>query len=136
MTDLYQELLLDAARHPQHFGQLADATWTVSERNASCGDQINISCQADSSGRRVQQLKWQGQGCILSQAAAEVLVGQLLHTRPEIASWSTLTLADIQGWLNLPDVSPGRLKCLGIALAAAKQIAQLQASANQESHDH
>ncbi len=132
MTDMYHELLIEAARHPAHFGHLAQPDISVAERNASCGDDVSLELHVDEKNQ-VTDLRWHGQGCVISQAAMSILSEHLLGEYADITTWQSITLEQVIGWMGLTELSPGRLKCAGMGLAAAKRAAELF---NQEPRDN
>ncbi|MRH28255.1 SUF system NifU family Fe-S cluster assembly protein [Microbacterium sp. SYP-A9085] len=70
---LYQDLILDHAKHPHGYG-LADAegrTADVHQRNPVCGDEITLRLRLD--GDTVRDVTWEGAGCSISQASASML---------------------------------------------------------------
>jgi NifU-like protein involved in Fe-S cluster formation len=127
MNDLYHELILEEAKHPVGFGVMVDPDISIHERNASCGDEITVYLKkTDSSSQppTLAKITWQGQGCIISQAAMSV-VAQLVEGLP-FETISELTIEHLQKELGLENLSPGRLKCISLGLKAVqKGIQQL-----------
>lgn len=82
MAQLYQELILDHARTPEG-RTLAEAAlpadgvaWAESHQvNPTCGDEITLRIELEPGTDRVAQVRWDGQGCSISQASASVLTG-------------------------------------------------------------
>lgn len=76
---LYRELILDHSKHPQHFGltdqgdaPTASGTFGTSyQKNPVCGDEITLRALVD--GERVEDVRWEGRGCSISQASASML---------------------------------------------------------------
>ena len=68
---LYQEVLLDHYRKPRNKGPLAGATADAEGRNPLCGDEVNVAVRMD--GDTVAEVRFTGQGCSISQAAASVM---------------------------------------------------------------
>lgn len=69
MTD-YTEIILDHYRHPRNRGELANCLTGIAT-NSSCGDSLTVYLRLKSG--KVADLKWQGTGCAISQAAASIL---------------------------------------------------------------
>ncbi|MFT4230678.1 MAG: SUF system NifU family Fe-S cluster assembly protein [Microbacterium sp.] len=69
---LYQELILDHAKHPHGKGLDERAAATSHQRNPICGDEIALGVRVD--GDRLVAVTWDGAGCSISQAAASMLV--------------------------------------------------------------
>lgn len=78
LKELYQEIILDHARHPRHSGPLADATSSAEGHNPLCGDRIKVYLKRDAD--RIQNLTFEGKGCAISQASAS-LMAELLQGR-------------------------------------------------------
>lgn len=68
---LYQEVLLDHYRKPRNKGPLEGATADAQGRNPLCGDEVNVAVRMN--GDVVEAVKFTGQGCSISQAAASVM---------------------------------------------------------------
>ena len=76
LEELYQEVILDHSRRPRNFGELPDATVHVHGDNPSCGDEIHLAVKFGSDGR-VDDIKFSGHGCAISQAAASMMTSKL-----------------------------------------------------------
>ena len=69
---VYREHILDHYAHPRHAGRLDDPDIVADADDPSCGDQVHIELALDPQGR-VEQVAFEGQGCIISMAAASIL---------------------------------------------------------------
>ncbi len=76
LDSLYQEVILDHYKRPQHKGLAATYDAQVHHVNPSCGDEItlNVSLDAD----KVAAITWDGVGCSISQASVSILSDILL----------------------------------------------------------
>ncbi len=76
LDSLYQEVILDHYKRPQHKGLAASYDAQVHHVNPSCGDEItlNVSLDAD----KVAAITWDGVGCSISQASVSILSDLLL----------------------------------------------------------
>jgi nitrogen fixation NifU-like protein len=72
LRELYQEVILDHARHPRHFGALPDATHTGEGYNPLCGDRVKIYLSVDGEGR-IANIMFEGKGCAISQSSASLM---------------------------------------------------------------
>jgi nitrogen fixation NifU-like protein len=70
-SSLYQELIARHARRPRNRGALEDATAVVSVRNPSCGDEITLRMRVE--GGRIEAVRFEGEGCSISQASASMM---------------------------------------------------------------
>ena len=76
LEELYQEVILDHARHPRNFGNLADGAVRVRGDNPSCGDEIDLGVNFGADGT-VAEIKFSGHGCAISQASASMMTAKL-----------------------------------------------------------
>jgi nitrogen fixation NifU-like protein len=76
LEELYQEVILDHSRRPRNFGDLADASVLVHGDNPSCGDEIHLGVKFGDAGE-LQDLKFNGQGCAISQSSASMMTAKL-----------------------------------------------------------
>lgn len=72
LQELYRELILDHARSPRHFGQLAGATHSAEGINPLCGDKLSLYLQVDND-KRIKASSFEGSGCAISVASASLL---------------------------------------------------------------
>ncbi len=75
MEDLYLEHILDHFSHPRNkepFEQFSAQAPTCTLHNHGCGDHIVVSAERDTSGR-ISLIRWDGNGCAISQASASIL---------------------------------------------------------------
>jgi nitrogen fixation protein NifU and related proteins len=71
LRELYQELILDHGKRPRNFGPLEGATHDAVGHNPLCGDRITLHVRMD--GDKVSDVKFEGQGCAISQASASLM---------------------------------------------------------------
>lgn len=117
--DLYQQLIQEAAAHPQNKQPLSEASLHAKATNASCGDELQVWLKVDDQSGLVTDVGWTGAGCIISQAAMSELS---THIRGQTtAQIIQLSQADVLSMLNLPQISTGRIKCLMLGLEAVKK---------------
>jgi len=75
IDDLYQDILLDHARRPRGFGRPPNCDAEAEGRNPVCGDHIRvILSQRD---ERVEEVRFEGGGCAISQASASMMTEAL-----------------------------------------------------------
>lgn len=122
--DLYQETLLEHYKHPRNVGvfDASDGTFMRAKKtNVGCGDAVTIEIQL-SVDDVVQDVRWQGTGCVISTAAMSVLSENIKgKTRQEVLS---LQQQDVLEILGLESVAPGRVKCLDLSLRAIQGALQ------------
>jgi len=68
---MYQEMILDHYRRPRNKGTLENADASAEMRNPLCGDEIDL--QVKFTGDSVDDLRFSGRGCSISQASASMM---------------------------------------------------------------
>jgi nitrogen fixation NifU-like protein len=76
LDSLYQEVILDHYKRPQHKGLSATYDAQVHHVNPSCGDEITLNVTLDAD--KVTAITWDGVGCSISQASVSILSDLLL----------------------------------------------------------
>lgn len=115
MSDLGMEILLDHYKDPRNFGHLDHPDITHEEGNPSCGDQIRIEIKL--SGDVIEEIRFNGKGCAVSQASASMLTEELKgKSLDSVKRMSKDQMLDLIGI----EVNPMRLKCALLALKATK----------------
>ncbi|HAO81657.1 MAG: SUF system FeS cluster assembly protein [Parcubacteria group bacterium GW2011_GWD2_43_10] len=114
--DLYQQNILDYYRHPRCNQKITEANYSAEVSNPLCGDRIEIYLQT--SGDKIKQAVWQGEGCVLSLAAADMLAEYLQNK--SLTAIDTIDKDWIIKTLGV-NPSPSRLKCALLPLEALKK---------------
>ena len=78
MEQLYQQVILDHAKFPHGkglgaAGDLHLHTGESHQVNPTCGDEVTLQVDLDDDRRVVRDVRWDGQGCSISQASVSVL---------------------------------------------------------------
>ncbi len=115
MDDLYRDYILDHYKHPRNFGELEPHDMEATEHNPLCGDELGVHVRVKNG--QIEDLRFHGQGCAISQASASIaseeLKGMGLEQVGELdADWAI----DL---LGIP-VSPTRRKCALLCLKAVR----------------
>jgi len=111
------DFLVEEARSQKHRGRLEDADVAVPGGNPGCGDVVTMFLKVDGTSDRVAALRFEGEGCTISQAAASVLVGMVQHsTLSEIEGMDYNDMVDALG----RDVVRSRPRCATLALSTLK----------------
>ena len=107
LEELYQEVILDHSRRPRNFGVLEKPDVMVHGDNPACGDEIHLGVQFGGDGK-LQEIKFSGQGCAISQASASILTDELRGmSLDEVRVYDPKALLEEIG---VP-IGPARLKC-------------------------
>ena len=75
LSSLYQEVILDHYRRPRNKGELEGSTHDVTMNNPLCGDVIELHLKV--SGEVIDEARFEGRGCSISQAAASMMTDEL-----------------------------------------------------------
>jgi nitrogen fixation NifU-like protein len=115
VDDLYRENILEHYKHPRHRGTLEHPDITYEDANPLCGDRIRMDLQIKDG--RIEQIRFSGVGCSISQAAASMLCEELEGKTLEEAK--QITRDDVLEMLGI-ELGPVRLKCGLLALKTLK----------------
>lgn len=116
MSDaMYREQILDHYKHPHNKGRLPDADTTVKDSNPLCADEIEIFLKITDG--KIADIKFDGQGCAISTAAASLLTDHVKGMT--LDQVKTLTREDVFKLLGVP-ISAARTKCALLALKTIK----------------
>ena len=137
LEELYQDVILDHSRRPRNFGELPDAAVRVHGDNPACGDEIHLAIKFNGNGA-VEDIKFTGHGCAISQASASLMTMKLKgKSREETLSMlrafhDLVTIETEDTPKNLGDLRvmcgvrkfPQRVKCAMLAWRALEQALQ------------
>ena len=131
---LYQEVILDHYKHPQHKGLLSTYDAQVHHVNPSCGDEITLNIALNNGS--ISSLSWDGVGCSISQASVSIMsdlvIGKsvddarvILDNFVELMQSKGLKTGDpeiLEDAVSLSGVSkfPARIKCALLGWMAYK----------------
>lgn len=109
---LSMENILDHYKNPHNKGRIVKPDIANREKNPSCGDEIEVTAMIDEK-RELKEIKFDGHGCAISQAAISMLTDDLKGKKIEeimkIGKDDVLTLLDIA-------IAPMRIKCAMLGL--------------------
>jgi nitrogen fixation protein NifU and related proteins len=112
---LYREIILDHYKNPRGHGVIADADAQAEGQNPLCGDEVSIFVSFD--GDTIDDVKFSGRGCAISQAATSMLMEMVKgRTAADVAGMSKDALLEEVG---IP-LTPVRLKCALLGLGVLK----------------
>ena len=111
----YREFILDHFKNPRNFGRIEGATISHEENNPLCGDVVGIDLKVGAGV--IEDVKFHGRGCAISQAAADLLTERLKGLSLEDAR--AIGKDDVLEELGI-DISPARLKCALLSLKVLK----------------
>lgn len=115
MDDLYREIILDHYQHPHNHGTLPDADVTYEDSNPLCGDRIRMDLKIRDG--IVEDVKFSGKGCAISQASASMLTDEIKgKSLEDIRHIDKQVILDM---LGIP-LGPTRIKCALLPLKVVK----------------
>ena len=114
MSDqLYREVILDHYKNPRGHGVIEDADAEAEGFNPLCGDEVSIYVSFADDDETIEDVKFSGRGCAISQAATSMLVDMAKGRKAtELAEMPKDELLEEIG---IP-LSPIRLKCALLGL--------------------
>jgi nitrogen fixation NifU-like protein len=116
MDDLYREIIIDRYKNPLYRKNLVPNDISFEDDNPLCGDHIRIDLRLDEQGR-VSEAGFEGHGCAISQASADLLVESIIgKTLDDVKALSKNDLLDLLGI----ELGPVRLKCALLSLKVLK----------------
>jgi nitrogen fixation protein NifU and related proteins len=116
MDDLYRELIIDRYKNPHFRGALDPHDISFEDDNPLCGDHIRIDLRIDGDNK-VSEVAFDGHGCAISQASADLLAESVLGKSLEDVK--KITKQDILDMLGI-ELGPVRLKCALLSLKVLK----------------
>lgn len=116
MDDLYREVIIDRYKNPHHRGSLNPHDIAYEDDNPLCGDHIRIEIKLGKNDQILDAV-FDGHGCSISQASADLLIDYLIGK--SVAEARELTKQDILDMLGI-ELGPVRLKCALLSLKVVK----------------
>ncbi|CAJ1230054.1 Fe-S cluster assembly sulfur transfer protein SufU [Levilactobacillus zymae] len=94
LNSLYREVILDHSDHPHHKHALADSTSTITLKNPTCGDVINLDVKLDATDH-IEDIGFTGDGCTISQSSASMMTDAVMGKSKEEALHMAKTFSDM-----------------------------------------
>lgn len=116
MDDMYREVIVERYKNPAYRGSLDPADISFEDENPLCGDHIKIDLRVDSDGI-VKEAAFDGHGCAISQASADLLLESVIGKSVE--DIKKLNKENILEMLGI-ELGPVRLKCALLPLKIIK----------------
>jgi nitrogen fixation protein NifU and related proteins len=117
LESLYREVILDHYKNPRGHGVIEGADAEAEGQNPLCGDEVSIYVAFGEDGETIDDVKFSGRGCAISQAATSMLMEMTKGRKAtEVAALDKAQLLDEIG---IP-LTPVRLKCAMLGLTTLK----------------
>ncbi|GAP40275.1 Fe-S cluster assembly sulfur transfer protein SufU [Flexilinea flocculi] len=117
MDDMYREIILDHYKNPSYKGELDPCDLSFEDENPLCGDHLKIFLRVNENGI-VTDARFNGHGCAISQASADLVVESIIGKNVE--DLKKMTKEDVLDLLGFEDLGPVRLKCALLSLKVLK----------------
>ena len=115
MPALYSETLLDHFRRPRNYGALTAPDLSYESFNPLCGDRIRIELKIENDS--VKEVRFRGDGCAISIAAASLLTELILAS--DLDAVRTISGDQLIAALE-SDIKPTRIQCAVLPLEALR----------------
>ena len=117
LENLYREVILDHYKNPRGHGVIEHADAEAEGQNPLCGDEVSIYVAFGEDGETIDDVKFSGRGCAISQAATSMLMEMAKgRTAEQVA---TLDKDELLAEIGVP-LPPVRLKCAMLGLTTLK----------------
>jgi nitrogen fixation NifU-like protein len=114
---LYREVILDHYKNPRQHGSIDGADARAEGMNPLCGDEVTISLSFGDDGDTIEDVRFEGRGCAISQASTSMLMEMVKGRKAtNVAAMPKDELLDEVG---IP-LTPVRLKCALLGLTTLK----------------
>ena len=114
---LYREVILDHYKNPRGHGVMEDADADAEGMNPLCGDEVTIYVRFGEDSDTIDEVKFSGRGCAISQAATsmltEIVVGR------NAGDVARMPKEELLEEIGIP-LTPVRLKCALLGLGVLK----------------
>src|SRR6184192_4048364 len=117
IDQLYREVILDHYKNPRGHGLIEDADAEAEGQNPLCGDEVSIYVAFADDGDTIDEVKFSGRGCAISQAATSMLT-EMVKGR-SATQVATLPREELLDEVGIP-LTPVRLKCAILGLGVFK----------------
>lgn len=79
LKELYQEVILDHNKNPRNFGSMDNPSCEAKGHNPLCGDKLKLYLKINEDV--IEDVRFEGQGCAISQASASLMTETLKGLR-------------------------------------------------------
>ena len=116
MDDMYREEILAHYKRPHNWGPMDDPDLEFSDTNPLCGDELKVMLRVGDDNT-VQEVRFDGHGCAISQAAASMASDELKGMSvDDLVRLDRSFVLDLLGI----DISATRMKCALLSLKVIK----------------
>ncbi|WPF65117.1 MULTISPECIES: Fe-S cluster assembly sulfur transfer protein SufU [unclassified Corynebacterium] len=116
LESMYQEVILDHYKNPEHAGLRDPFEAEVHHVNPSCGDELTLRVHLSADGSVVEDVSYDAEGCSISQASTSVMAQEIIG-RP-VAEART-KLAEFEAMITSRGQREGDPELIGDGIAFA-----------------
>ena len=117
--NFYNEILTEHNVHPEFKHDLPDADIVLEGVNPSCGDDIWLKLRTD--GDTIVDGAFIGDGCAISQASADIMLGMVIGRKKDEASEEEIESLEEASALRDIAHMPARVKCAVLGWRTLKE---------------
>lgn len=114
---MYREVILDHYKNPRGHGVMEGADAQAEGLNPLCGDEVTIYVQFEEDGETIDEVKFSGRGCAISQASTSMLMEMVKGRKADDVA--ALPKEELLEEIGIP-LTPIRLKCALLGLGVLK----------------
>lgn len=134
LDDLYRRVIMDHYQRPRNRGRFEEDVITVDLNNPTCGDRISLQMRL--SDGKIEEAKFEGEGCSISLASASMMTEAIRglevdHALRLVDEFSEMMLGNDVDFDQFPleDIEalsgvakfPARIKCATLAWKAMEK---------------
>jgi nitrogen fixation NifU-like protein len=114
---MYREVILDHYKNPRGHGVIDGADAEAEGQNPLCGDEVSIFVAFEDDSDTIEDVKFRGRGCAISQAATSMLT-EMVKGR-KASDVAAMPRDELLEEVGIP-LTPVRLKCALLGLGVLK----------------
>ncbi|PSB15364.1 SUF system NifU family Fe-S cluster assembly protein [filamentous cyanobacterium CCP1] len=139
LRDLYQQVILERYKKPRNRGKTNPVDRYQKGHNPSCGDTIELTLKLDGDSDRIEDVKFEGEGCAIAMASVDLMAEALKgRTTAEALEMVQKFQAMMRGEAEFPQELrklnvmqgvaqfPVRIKCANLSWHTLKAALELQ----------
>ncbi|KQB85551.1 Fe-S cluster assembly sulfur transfer protein SufU [Corynebacterium oculi] len=116
LESMYQEVILDHYKNPEHAGLRDPFDAEVHHVNPSCGDELTLRVHLSADGSVVEDVSYHAEGCSISQASTSVMAQEIIG-RP--VAEARAKLAEFEAMITSRGQREGDPELIGDGIAFA-----------------
>jgi len=110
LDNLYREVIIDHYKNPKNRGELEAPDLEFNGHNPLCGDTVTLHLQYD--GEKITDVKFQGEGCSISQASISMMTQQIKGLNHEDIMKLAENFRSMMKGEEVSDIDMGELEVL------------------------